>query len=205
VTETPVTPETPDATHPAQADRWGRSGPLVAFVLVALGGGLTAFAGSRPALTGVDTTVISAPTVGASGVTALGLLGLAGAVALLAVSGWLRVAVGVVIVVAAAVTVALQAAAGGDGFGWTAYGDGTPEPASGLWQVLIYLGAAVLAAGGLLAVLRGRRWPGMSRRYDRAADAPTAGGESTGSTGASRRTDPKSIWDDLDRGEDPTA
>jgi uncharacterized membrane protein (TIGR02234 family) len=64
----------------------------------------------------------------------------------------------------------------------------------------------VLAAGlvavvtGLLVVLRGRRWPGMGRRYERP-------GRSAGPPPARERTDEErtaDAWRALDRGEDPT-
>jgi uncharacterized membrane protein (TIGR02234 family) len=53
-------------------------------------------------------------------------------------------------------------------------------------------------AAGLLVVVRGRRWPGMGRRYERAdaaAPRPVV------------RTDEEraqAAWQALDRGEDPT-
>ena len=58
------------------------------------------------------------------------------------------------------------------------------------WPWAALVGSVLLAAGGLLVALRGRRWAVLSGRYD----APAA-----------RRTAPEvSAWEALDRGEDPT-
>jgi uncharacterized membrane protein (TIGR02234 family) len=51
----------------------------------------------------------------------------------------------------------------------------------------------LLAAGGLVTVVRGARWPGMSSRYERGATPrQTVPSDSAG------------MWKALDRGEDPT-
>lgn len=56
------------------------------------------------------------------------------------------------------------------------------------------LGAAGCGlAAALLTVVRGSAWPGWSDRFARESD--------TGGAGAD---DPRSMWDSLDRGEDPT-
>jgi hypothetical protein len=48
---------------------------------------------------------------------------------------------------------------------------------------LTALGALVVVDAGVLTILRGRSWPGLSARYERT---------------------PSGMWDALDRGEDPT-
>jgi hypothetical protein len=164
------------------AARKGRRELAAAFAVTAVGGGLLALAASRPvgsadapSLTGTPDT-----TVGGPGATAVGVLGLAAAVAVLAVRGWLRVAVGVLVAGLGLGVVAVRATSGG--------GAG-----SAVWSWLIVVGALLLAGGGLLSAVRGRSWPGMSARYERA-----------GTPAAPRPSDPKSLWDALDRGEDPT-
>ncbi|WP_020573494.1 Trp biosynthesis-associated membrane protein [Actinopolymorpha alba] len=57
------------------------------------------------------------------------------------------------------------------------------------WPIVAMIGGLLVAVGGVLALLRGRRWPVMGSRYD----AP----------GVRRRTD-TDPWAALDRGEDPT-
>ena len=57
------------------------------------------------------------------------------------------------------------------------------------WSALI--GAVPVAVGGLLVVVRARRWPQPRGRYD--ARPPRESGT------------PRDTWDALDRGEDPTA
>ena len=61
------------------------------------------------------------------------------------------------------------------------------------WWLPAALGGALVALGGLLALLHGSRWPVMGRRYDR--DRTATGGPDGRS---------ESAWDLLDRGVDPT-
>ena len=59
---------------------------------------------------------------------------------------------------------------------------------------------------GLLAVLRGSRWPVLSSRYQR--EGPRQGAPAPGGQGAGAPGDGPvggiAAWDALDRGEDPT-
>jgi uncharacterized membrane protein (TIGR02234 family) len=95
------------------------------------------------------------------------------------------------------------------------------------WPVLAAVGALLILFAGVACVLRGRRWPVMSGRYERSPDAGTP----TGSAGARQQRQPgispvpteqnrsaprhsdrppqggtgqRQMWDALDRGEDPT-
>jgi uncharacterized membrane protein (TIGR02234 family) len=138
--------------------------------------------------------------------TATGLLLLAAAVALVAVRGGGRVAVG------------LLAALAGGVLGWSGLRPLTGRLAADVaalssvggspgavvttsvraaWPVLAVVAGLLGAAAGVLTVLRGRRWPGMGRRYERTpAPAP-----------ARPRTDEDralDAWRALDRGDDPT-
>ena len=136
-------------------------------------------------------------------VPAAGLVLLAGAVALLAVRGAGRVAVGVLMTLGG---VALAVAGG------SALAGGLEEGASGVrvgrgervvevaavWPLLTAFAGILGLLAGLLVVARGSGWPSMGRRYERTAAAPSI---------AAARTDEdcaQLAWNALDRGEDPT-
>ena len=62
--------------------------------------------------------------------------------------------------------------------------------------------ACSASRAGLLAVLRGRTWPAMGRRYERpGAAAPGAG---AAAAAGDRRGPRPGAWKALDRGDDPT-
>jgi uncharacterized membrane protein (TIGR02234 family) len=138
-------------------------------------------------------------------VPAAGLVLLAAAVALLAVRGLGRVVVGLLMALAGGVLgwSGLRVLVGGLGSATAALsGLGGPrDTAVGVhvaqvWPVLALLAGLLGAAAGVIAVLRGRGWPGMGRRYERDAGAVLPA-----------RTDEdraQAAWQALDRGEDPT-
>ncbi|HVE73912.1 MAG TPA: Trp biosynthesis-associated membrane protein [Mycobacteriales bacterium] len=117
-------------------------------------------------------------------VRALAVVGIAGAVAVIAARGWARMAVGVV-VMAAGIGIVLAA---------LTYQPELPDGVTASvvnengWWLLAAVTGALLAVGGLATAVRGRDWATLSRRYE--PPAPTA-------TVASPR-------EALDRGEDPT-
>jgi hypothetical protein len=111
--------------------------------------------------------------------SALGLVALAGAGALLATRGLVRAVVGVLLMLS------------GLGLAGGALARLVAGASPG-WPLLTALGGLVVAGSGVLAVARGRDWPGMGARYDRPAHT----------SGAPRSE--AQIWDALDRGEDPT-
>ena len=125
------------------------------------------------------------------GLTALGVVGLAGVVAVLATRGPLRLVVGAVIVLAGTGAAALAATA-------------APAGASSVsgWRVVAVLAAVLIAGSGLLTCVRGRRWPSMSARYD-APGGASAATEAEG--GAAEDRSDRAMWDAVERGEDPTA
>ncbi len=183
---------------------------LVAAVLLgAAGAALAAGSAGRGWATVTERTGTGLETVNQqvtgrslSGVlAALGLAALAGIAGLLATRGWARVAVGVlltafgVVVAVVSPTVAgrahVIAAAGQKSNLARLTGDVTVH-INGWWAVSL-AGGVLLAAAGLLTVARGRRWPGMSSRYDR-----------SGGVSPARTDDPASLWKALDRGDDPT-
>jgi hypothetical protein len=107
--------------------------------------------------------------------TALGLVALAGAGALLATRGWLRTAVGVLLLLCGGGLAAGAAAHFAIG-----------------WPLATVLGGVLVAAAGASALMYGRAWPGMAARYDRATRVA-----------GPARTDAQ-LWDALDSGDDPT-
>jgi uncharacterized membrane protein (TIGR02234 family) len=140
-------------------------------------------------------------------VPAGGLVLLAAAVALVAVRGAGRVLVGLLAAVAGGVlgwSGLRTLVADGDAAAAGVLGGGTPGSAvttavSAAWPVLALLAGLLAVAAGLLTVLRGRTWPAMGRRYERAA--ATAPARARRQSDEDRALD---AWRALDRGEDPT-
>jgi uncharacterized membrane protein (TIGR02234 family) len=130
-------------------------------------------------------------------VPAAGLVLLAAAVALLAVRGLARVAVGLLVALAGGVLVwsGLRILLGGVD---TADMGPAESDLTAAWPVLaITAGVLGVVVGGFV-VLRGRGWPGMGRRYERPGADP---GPARPRTDEDRAQD---AWKALDRGEDPT-
>ena len=198
------------------AGRGGVRRELGAAVLAcAAGGGLALLGASRPwlRLSAERRPPLPAVAVDLTGrdlaplVAGLGLVGLAGVVGLLATRRWGRLAVGAVLAVAGLAIVAgalpgLAAPGPGEARELLAdAGRGGAVPADvavsaatvPAWPLVAALGGLLLAAGGALVLVRGRRWPTMSARYERPATRPAAA-----------PTD-AALWDALDRGDDPTA
>lgn len=132
---------------------------------------------------------------------ALGLVGLAGIVAVLATRGIGRMVTGVLLALAGAGVVAASVRVGLD---LPRVVRPVAEQLSGVpgattddvratgWPWLSVLGGGLLSGAGLLTAARGRRWSALSARYDApGADRPPP-------------AEPPEIWDALDRGEDPT-
>ncbi|MBX6387437.1 MAG: Trp biosynthesis-associated membrane protein [Frankia sp.] len=160
--------------------------------------GATASATADGVLTGVVRVELTGGDVSA-GVTALALLGLAAAVAVLATRGTARRLVGLLaaaagaglLVLALRVVVDPAAATLGadDVAALSPSGDARLAGGASLTgaPVAAALGGLVLAAAGALTVALGRRWPGMAGRYQ------------------TRAARPVDTWDALERGDDPTA
>jgi uncharacterized membrane protein (TIGR02234 family) len=138
--------------------------------------------------------VASSGTVLVPGVPALGLAGLAGVVALAATRRAGRVVVGVVLLLVGAgtfaavllpdLTSATLRAQGAEG-----------RVTTSAWPSVTAAGGLLVAAAGGLTVLRGRSWPALGQRYETPAAV-----EQVPTPPASER----SLWEALDRGEDPT-
>jgi uncharacterized membrane protein (TIGR02234 family) len=141
---------------------------------------------------------------------ALALVGLAGVVAILATSGWLRRAIGALVAAAGIGLIWRSAAAMGavstsrarslvrDKHPHVTLSDRVAPHVTthAGWGILtIACGLVVIAAGTLIAV-RGGRWAAMSARYERPGAEPDPERD--------RLLADRSLWNALDRGEDPT-
>lgn len=120
---------------------------------------------------------------------ALGWLGVAGAGALLATRALARRLVGGLLALAG---IGIMAGAG------SAAAAGATR---GGWALLATIGGLAVTVAGLAAMLRSSAWPALGARYERTG-APTSRPETPGSGGST--TTPESLWEALDRGEDPT-
>jgi len=69
------------------------------------------------------------------------------------------------------------------------------------WPLISATGGALLLAAGIIALVRGRAWPGMSDRYDREGAEGRPGKPKAPVLDPDR---PEDLWKALDRGEDPT-
>ncbi|MQS11794.1 TIGR02234 family membrane protein [Streptomyces kaniharaensis] len=132
----------------------------------------------------------------------LALVGLAAAVAVFAVRGAGRVAVGVLTLLAGLGAAAAAVAGASDTTALDAEaarklalaGSTATEVGHSGWPWVAVAGGALLALAGLLTLRFGRRWPAMGSRYE----APTRTAPAKTDTAAD-------LWKALDRGEDPTA
>ncbi|GGO81640.1 TIGR02234 family membrane protein [Wenjunlia tyrosinilytica] len=135
---------------------------------------------------------------------ALALVGLAALVAVFAVRGAGRLAVSALLALSGAGVITAAVLGAGD----TEALNEAAAKATGLsnavatgvshtaWPWVTAVGGLLLLLAGLVALARGRDWPGMSSRYE----APGA------RRPAPRDADrPEDMWKALDRGEDPTA
>lgn len=132
----------------------------------------------------------------------LALVALAAAVAVFAVRGAGRLAVGALTLLAGLGVAAGAVTGAGDSDALHAEaarklalaGTTATDVGHTAWPWLALAGGLLLAAAGLLTVRHGRTWPTMGSRYD----APTR-------QAPARTADtPADLWKALDRGEDPT-
>lgn len=168
-----------------------------ALALIAGGQGWARVVAERPPpLPPVESTLSGSEAVPL--VPASGLVLLAAAVALLAVRGAARLAVGLLIAVAGGVLLRSGIRTLGGSIDRA-----DPRLAevdvTTAWPVLAAVAGVLAIAVGGLVVLRGRSWPGMGRRYERpGAETPTAAPQ------RSEEDRAQDAWKALDRGEDPT-
>ncbi|WP_406287490.1 TIGR02234 family membrane protein [Embleya sp. NBC_00896] len=138
------------------------------------------------------------------GITALALLGLAGGLAVLATRTIGRTVIGVLVLLAGLGVTVLAVQGGGDTSAVNSEaaakaaveGVRAVDVSHSIWPWFAAVGGVVILLAGLLVVVRGRRWPGMSNRYE-APEGRTAAARRGTATNAD-------LWNALDRGEDPT-
>ncbi|MEV5575135.1 Trp biosynthesis-associated membrane protein [Spirillospora sp. NPDC052269] len=149
--------------------------------------------------------------------SALGWAGLAGLAALFATSGRLRAAIGLLLALFGAGVVATSVTASRPAHVARIAGEKSAlmklgaHPAVHIepWWGLSMAGGVLLATAGLIVLVRGARWPGLSARYARPEQAAKpVTGQNAADTGAARPAasgdDASALWKSLDRGEDPT-
>jgi uncharacterized membrane protein (TIGR02234 family) len=186
-------------------------------VLVLVSASVILVSGSREWVSGsVDDAVLGAAALHgrgsdvAPGALAAALVGLASAVAAATAGTVVRViaacATLLAAVLGAAVVIAVLAdpsgalgtlAAAGTGRGGTVAAHGRV----GSWAWVALAATLAMGVGGLGALVGGRRWHGLSSRYD----APVAGAVAQPDPAGERTVGGGSAWDQLSRGEDPTA
>ena len=131
------------------------------------------------------------------GVSALGLVGLAGVVALAATRRVGRSLVGLVLLATGAGVVAAVVSAHGTALAEELSRQTSDAVASvTAWSSVTAVGGVLLLAAGALTVARGRSWPALGQRYEAPAAAPAAV--------PARAATERGLWEALDRGEDPT-
>jgi hypothetical protein len=169
----------------------GRRGVTLAVVLCAAASALVLLAAAR--VWGEVTTVRPAPLpptvarrTGASfapWLPALGIVGLAGAGALVATRGAVRTVLGCVLTACGLGTVAVALVPLGRGAG-------------PLWPIGCAVAGLAVGATGVAAIRWGRTWPASGARFER-GPVKTPVNERKPASQAE-------LWDALDRGEDPT-
>ncbi|MCF2530420.1 TIGR02234 family membrane protein [Yinghuangia soli] len=135
----------------------------------------------------------------------LALVGLAGAVAVLATRGVFRGIVGAVLALAGAGIAAAAVAGSSDRSALDAKaatkaaveGVRAVEVTHTIWPWITLAGGVLMLLGGLAVMVRGRNWPGMGSRYE----APSTEGPARQAKKSRTSAD---LWNALDRGEDPT-
>lgn len=205
--------EAAEAAAPGPAKNPGRREMSAALVLLLVGAavvlslagrvwarGKAPAHGSLFAIEATGSAVSKAPT-------ALGLVALAGFVAVLATRGVWRVLVGLVLAAAGAGVAAIAVAGASDtsAVNAAAASKAAVEGVKAIdvthtaWPWATFLGGLLILLAGVVVMVRGRRWPGMSSRYE--APGATPG---TARAAAKRPRTSADLWNALDRGEDPT-
>lgn len=137
---------------------------------------------------------------------ALGLAGLAGLAGVIATRGYARLVVAVLLTIIGVSTSYASVRGVGEAAVHQALarqavmvGNGATTPDVTAWWAVSLAGGMLLVLAGGLTALRGRAWPGLSRKYD----APGAARPETAGSG---RGEPPAhdMWDALDHGRDPT-
>ncbi len=124
----------------------------------------------------------------ATALVPLALLALAGVAGAVATGGWLRRALGIVLVLAGAAGVWN----GVDGIKFGGFAPGLPGTEIVLGHLIAVLGGILVALGGLAAI----KWAGAARKLGARYAAPGAK--------AARKDPDTELWEALSEGDDPT-
>ncbi|HEY1487976.1 MAG TPA: Trp biosynthesis-associated membrane protein [Micromonosporaceae bacterium] len=164
-----------------------RRGLVTAVVMCVAGAGIALLAAERTWSTTLTRRAAPLPPVhtahtGSSQLgwlVAVALVGLAGAGALLATRGGVRVVIGALLGLVGLIVL-------GGGIDGLRLADG----ARLVWPALVVVGGVLVGLAGFRAMRDGPSWPAMGAKYE----APSM----------NRPVTEASMWDDLDRGVDPT-
>jgi uncharacterized membrane protein (TIGR02234 family) len=174
---------------------------LLAAGAVALFAVTRAWASANVRTPGLPTDQVSVSGIDAAPILAgLAVVIVAAALGVVAAGGWLRQVIGLLIAAVAGVAAlrALTLNAGGTALGRalrdsTAYIGGINPPVDGaIWPWVATGAFAAAALLGVVVAVRGRSWPRMSARYERATPSPAA------------LVDDSDLWRAQDEGQDPT-
>ncbi|MCP2338219.1 Trp biosynthesis-associated membrane protein [Actinomadura rupiterrae] len=193
----------------------------VAALVCAAGAGLTLLAAGQRWATVRAENAITPFTQHLSGhdlgqfASALGWAGLAGLAALFATSGRVRAAVGLLLALFGAGVVVASVTASRPAHVAKVAGEKSALMKLGAhpvvhvepWWGLSMAGGVLLATAGLIVLVKGSRWPGLSARYARPEQAARPVSARSGEDAADKKgaDDASALWKSLDRGEDPTA
>lgn len=188
----------------------------VVLLLVLAGAAVVLVSGSREWVAGsVDDAVLGANTLQgkgadlAPGAMAAALVGLASAVAAATSGPVVRVVAACAALLAAALgataVISVLVDPGGALGNLAAAGTGrsgtlTAHGRIGGWAWVALAALLIMGFGGVGALVGGRRWRGLSSRYD----APVARQSTQADTKGARPGRAESAWDQLSRGDDPT-
>jgi uncharacterized membrane protein (TIGR02234 family) len=192
---------------------------VLAALFAAAGAGLVLASAGRSwahgTLTAPVRLAVSASGSDLTGVPyALGLAGLAGAVALFAVRRIGRYAVGAVLLAAGIGTVLVVASKLGHvdsellAKAATEAAGATDARIAGIgneaWPYLTIAGGVLVAISGAITLLRGGKWTGLSSRYERTAAAAAPASPPSDPAAPAAEPTSRDLWDALNRGADPT-
>ncbi len=188
---------------------------LLAAGAVALFAVTRAWASANVRTPGLPTDEVSVSGIDAAPILAgLAVVIVAAALGVVAAGGWLRQVVGLLIAAVAGIAAlrALTLNAGGPALGRAlqdspAYiGGSNPSVDGAVWPWVAVLAFVIAALLGAVVAVRGRGWPRMSARYERATPSPAAPVDvpRCAERSSQREVPPSDLWRAQDEGQDPT-
>jgi uncharacterized membrane protein (TIGR02234 family) len=181
-------------------------------LLAGLLGGVGITVGAARPWAGATSTQPDLPVVSASATGtdlapvagALGLVLLAAFGAVIATRGWVRRALGVLILVASVVVLVAVIVPGGatdllrSGLAAKGWSGGGYTTSTSWWRWLVLVSSLVTAAAGLATAAYGDRWAVMGSRYDAPAE------QRSGADQPAEALSESQVWQAIDQGRDPT-